>query len=669
MNSLDISLLINLLGFAVGAMLYVILLTMVWRRSPLSRVFGVQPEAENQDWQLFATAILGLTWNLGELIAQILHNFNNQSEPAWLTALSYAALGFLPTFVVYYALQPDFAEKPSAITKYFIRLAYLMSFAAGGMQFYAAFFLNIAPSKVALQILSFGTLAFLLTLFVFTFRQSRQRRFIWAIALSVFAFSAFHTTQHAETAYSAFWLLELIGHHSSLPLALAILYQDYRFAFADLFLKRLLVLSVLFALACGLYIFVVEPFLLLKNAEGQISPLAIGILLALWVGTALFFPSLQRGVNWLVDKILLQRTDYAELRLEIAQEISKLESSEQILETICRKLAPALTAQTVNYQEFQRDFEETGINLDWHIAPIVRLEIKTTKVFIPTTESPFYEIQIGEMSGGRRLFSDDLAMLENIAVTTARRIDAVRVTHERCEQEIREQAIGKLASEAQLRALRAQINPHFLFNALTSIGYLINTSPPLALETLLKLTKLLRGVLRSTSEFVTLDEEIKIIETYLEIEKVRFEERLRYKIDIPSELRQARIPAFLWQPLVENAIKHGIAPLKNGGEVIISAKIETDENKGFDKLCLIVSDSGAGVNDIELKTRKNRGVGLNNIEERLQTYCGNAARLQIQSKTGSGTSAIITLPVQISSNGMIETLKSKNNGQERRKIA
>ena len=661
MNALNISLLINLLGFAVGAMLYAILLVMVWQRTPVSRLFGTNSNSEtdsggnNQDWQLLATAILGLTWNVAELCAQILHGFNGLTEPAWLIALSYTALGFLPAFVVYYALQNDVSDKPSSLAKWLIRLAYTMSLTAGGWQLYAAFFFNVAPSKIALQILSFGTLAFLPVLFIVTFRQSRPRRLVWAVALAVFAFSAFHTAQHAENAYSAFWFLELIGHHSSLPLALAILFQDYRFAFADLFLKRLLVLSVLFAAAFGLYITVIEPLLLTQNrsADGQIAPLAIGILLTFWVGTAFLFPHLQRAVNLLVDKVLLQRADYVKLRTEIAQDILKHESTPLILDEVCRRIAPALTAQNVVWEEFS----PLAATAEFSTAGLLQTAVNATKVFVPTSEQPYYLMTIGEMSGGRRLFSDDIEMLENIAVTTARRIDALRVTHERCEQEIREQAIGKLASEAQLQALRAQINPHFLFNALTTIGYLINTSPPNALETLMKLTKLLRGVLRSSGEFVTLDEELKIIESYLEIEKVRFEARLNYRLEIPSELRGVRIPSFLLQPLVENAIKHGIAPRQNGGELIIAASLENNKNNAVAKLLLTVTDTGAGVSDIELFTRRKQGVGLTNIEARLKTYYGNTATLRIKSAIGKGTTVTLEIAAQISANGALQDSK------------
>ena len=117
------------------------------------------------------------------------------------------------------------------------------------------------------------------------------------------------------------------------------------------------------------------------------------------------------------------------------------------------------------------------------------------------------------------------------------------------EQEQREQEFSKLATEAQLSALRAQINPHFLFNSLTTIGYLINSAPEKAFQTLMKLTKLLRESLRQTTEFSTLGEEIELIENYLEIEKARFEERLEVRIEVVNDLKNIRVPALILQPL------------------------------------------------------------------------------------------------------------------------
>jgi two-component system LytT family sensor kinase len=216
----------------------------------------------------------------------------------------------------------------------------------------------------------------------------------------------------------------------------------------------------------------------------------------------------------------------------------------------------------------------------------------------------------------------------------------------------------KLATEAELRALRAQINPHFLFNALTTIGYLIQTAPDRALETLMRLTQLMRGVLRrSEGEFATLGQEIELIESYLDIERARFEDRLRVMIDVPASLRQIRVPALLIQPLVENAIKHGVAPCRAGGEVVILARLargggdQTFATAGAptlteETLRIWVRDTGAGASEKELARGRTRGIGLRNVEQRIKRHYSDAATFDIRSASGVGTTVELGLPVR-----------------------
>jgi LytS/YehU family sensor histidine kinase len=199
----------------------------------------------------------------------------------------------------------------------------------------------------------------------------------------------------------------------------------------------------------------------------------------------------------------------------------------------------------------------------------------------------------------------------------------------------------KLAAEAELRALRAQVNPHFLFNALTTIGYLIQTAPERALGTLLRLSGLLRGVLKAGEEFVTIGEELDLIEAYLDIERARFEDRLRVRIDVPWELRSIRIPALVIQPLVENAIKHGISECLAGGEVRISARLHETA-----AVLISVTDTGVGTTDSVLERRKARGLGLTNIERRLERYGSGPAPIAIRSTPGIGTTVEIRVALQ-----------------------
>src|SRR5262249_32176802 len=444
------------------------------------------------------TALLGLAWNLGALLDLGLHNFGGWGSSALLGAAAFTALGFLPAVVVHSVLRSgDAWRRP--MTMGMLIAAYSFSAAASVLHFYQAFTRQTTPSHWALHILTAGFSPVVFSVLGATRGRPGWGGAGWVLALAVFAVSAVHLSHHEGRDYP--WWIELAGHHASLPLALVILYQDYRFALADIFLKRALLLALLVGLAFGLYLNVAMPMLNRHNDD----PVAVGLLLGLWVVTALAYPWLRSGVTWFVDMIVLRRTDYEALRAEIAQRIALLRTPERILDHICARLAEALTAREVTWSTANDSGGEecnkpSGPLLAQLLLPSNQTRTsrrakepaaRATTILTPTAEPPQYRLTIGEMAGGRRLMSDAVAFLESMAVMMARRIDAVRVIHERCARDLREQETTKLATEAELRALRAQVNPHFLFNALTTIGYLIQTAPGRALDTLMRLTALL----------------------------------------------------------------------------------------------------------------------------------------------------------------------------------
>jgi len=259
-------------------------------------------------------------------------------------------------------------------------------------------------------------------------------------------------------------------------------------------------------------------------------------------------------------------------------------------------------------------------------------------------------VEVNGLYDGRRLLSDDIALLEAFALVVGKRIDAVRVVQERFDRGMREREITQLAAEAELRALRAQLNPHFLFNALTTIGYLLKTAPDRALGTLYRLTDLLRAALRRPpGETITLGEELDLVASYLAIEHERFEDRLVTRIDVPDDLRALPVLPLLVQPLVENAVKHGISPLKRGGTVTVSAALDPveDSRRPVSILRVTVADTGAGLDRLTLGgSGKGEGVGLRSIERRLLVHYGDRAALEVTSAPGLGTRAELRLPIE-----------------------
>jgi LytS/YehU family sensor histidine kinase len=180
-----------------------------------------------------------------------------------------------------------------------------------------------------------------------------------------------------------------------------------------------------------------------------------------------------------------------------------------------------------------------------------------------------------------------------------------------------------------------QLNPHFLFNSLNAVSVLVREQNTRAAARMLELLgDMLRQVLRTDQPHqVSLAEELRFVEQYLAIEQVRFSDRLRVEWRIEERARGALVPAFVLQPLVENAIRHGVAKRADAGRVEIQAEIAGD------RLRLSVRDDGAGVDE-----RTAEGVGLSNTRERLRTLYGEEADLTLHSVAEGGSEAVVTLP-------------------------
>ncbi|MBB5204170.1 hypothetical protein HNQ51_001463 [Inhella inkyongensis] len=211
-------------------------------------------------------------------------------------------------------------------------------------------------------------------------------------------------------------------------------------------------------------------------------------------------------------------------------------------------------------------------------------------------------------------------------------------------QEWREEQLKRQAQEAQLRLLQAQIEPHFLFNTLANVRSLIDCEPRAAGELLDAFTDHLRASLLSMrSERVSLDKELELVGHYLRLMQLRMCERLQFHIEADDAARQALLPPLLLQPLVENAIQHGLECQVEGGTVRIKATVETGT------LRIQIQDDGRGLEAPRRSDRKGHGVALNNIRERLKSRYGEAGTLQLHAALPRGTEALIALPYQTQS--------------------
>ena len=194
--------------------------------------------------------------------------------------------------------------------------------------------------------------------------------------------------------------------------------------------------------------------------------------------------------------------------------------------------------------------------------------------------------------------------------------------------------IEREALVANLRALQAQVEPHFLFNTLANVTSLIDADPARARHMLESFIRFLRASLAATRQSsTTLGEAFALIGDFLEVLKVRMGDRLEVRLDLPPELAAARVPPMLLQPVVENAIRHGLEPKVEGG------RIEMRAGRDGDRLRLEVADTGVGFGEAT-----SGGLGLSNIRERLRLAHGDAARLSIRGNAPQGTIVVIEIP-------------------------
>ena len=219
-----------------------------------------------------------------------------------------------------------------------------------------------------------------------------------------------------------------------------------------------------------------------------------------------------------------------------------------------------------------------------------------------------------------------------LAVATPIKIwNNARIEHRLQEQE-------KLLLAAKLEALANQINPHFLFNTLTSISSLIRTQPETARVLITKLSGLLRRLLRSTDHFVTLREELEAIDEYLHIETTRFGPQLKVVKQIQPATLDVIVPSLILQPLIENSIKHGLSPKVGGGRITIAARLHNGHT------IIEVVDDGLGMSEERMEQVLGRGIGLSNVNERLRTIYGAQCQLRFKSAPGQGMAVSLEIP-------------------------
>ena len=207
--------------------------------------------------------------------------------------------------------------------------------------------------------------------------------------------------------------------------------------------------------------------------------------------------------------------------------------------------------------------------------------------------------------------------------------------------EIKLEEQKRLLLEARLDALQRQINPHFLFNTLNAIASLVRVKPELAREMTVKLANILRALLKDHDTYVPLREELSFTDDYLDIEVVRFgAEKLKVRKEIDPRTLEVLVPSILLQPLIENSIKHGLEPRLHGGTVTLRSRLNGD------RVLIEVADDGVGMGNKPAGAlrRPGNGIGMKNVQERLEVLYGSEMRFEVVSRPGRGTLVLIEIP-------------------------
>jgi two-component system LytT family sensor kinase len=401
------------------------------------------------------------------------------------------------------------------------------------------------------------------------------------------------------------------------------LFYFSRFRAADLFAKQAVRLLLGAALALFAAFLVFGP--VASMARATASPRAVSILCAAVItgGAMLLFARLRRWSDVLVERGIFGKRDAQLAVREFRDGLGLLQSRSAVLSTM-QALAVEILGMRPNEISVQN------------------AEVRGPSLSVPIPSQGDTLQLVVSLAGNRRtLLTAEIDSLREIALHAGRRLDDLDREEERMESIRLESRLSQQLAQAELRALRAQINPHFLFNSLNTIAALIASEPDKAETITVRLAGIFRYVLlHADRPFSSLDEEVSFLRTYLDIEQIRFGERLQVEFDVEASVVHVAVPSLILQPLVENAIKHGVAPKVGISRILVQAR------RRGSSILLSVEDDGIG-----LDTRRPRdmaagtGVGLQNIRERLQTMYGSTASLSVTNIESGGSRALLEIPV------------------------
>ncbi len=622
--------LINTIGHSLGLLLFgftILLLVRDWRSN------GVR-----QTRLSIVAAALALLWNAGSLVAL---GSRHEHFVAVVMTFSFSVLSLLPAVLLQVALK----GRQRAL----VALGYAVSLLAVGLLIGEFRTPDRGLHQAALIAIAAGFGVLTLAGFVIergiSFRSLSGKRslhpatdLLTPACLLLFTTSFLHFGYgHTESP----WTVEIAWHHIGIPVALIVLLQDYRFLLLDTFVRFVANAVLAMAYIAALMVWDRKThYLETLGADAFKSGL---LLVGLCLSLVLFAYLRNLTQSWL-SRVIFRREPFHRTVNRMMAAASLAESEQELLERAAGEIArhvgtdmfailpdaPGRRSEGPTILGLDATSrQEPGSRLDASGRPAAEPSVwAEAQMPLRFSDAETQYLALGARVGGRRYLSEDLEELRRLGSVAIEQIERFRANE-----------LRRLVSQAELRALQAQINPHFLFNAFNTLYGIIDRGSTNARRMVLNLSDIFRYFLQGERGFIPLAEELRIIEAYLEIEALRLGDRLRTELLVPDSAKNILIPTLSVQPLVENAVKHGIANKPGGGSVRL--RVEETESG----LLVAVEDTGMGFPDKKANGDGGLGVGLENVRRRLTLCFGQQSKLHV--RTGEGGSQVwFVLPVQ-----------------------
>ena len=588
--------LVNTIGHCAGAVLFGMLLyffLLNWRH-----------HREERTKLPALAAALAFLWNIGSLVALGVGRQGGMTADV-IVAASFSVLSLLPAVLLHISLGSH--HRPLWLSGYVLSCAaialHVADLITGSSRLHFAALLLVTVGFAVLTVIS-------IILEIRNKNGAATSRLAGAMVLFLFAISFAHFG--SEQAHQA-WSREIALHHAGIPLALFVLLQNYRFLLLDAFL-RFVVNATLAAAAVLASIRMVESA---HFGPRLAEPFDAGLL---FVGAclllALFVYLRNRVQTWLTQVIFLRSN--VEDALEELRKLARATRDEgQYLAYAAEMIAAFL--RTARHELTADASVGEGEQALW-VQAVVPLRFSRGDAMY---------LRLGPRDGARRYLSEDFAVLMRLGAAVVEHVEQLRSIQ-----------MQGLVSQAELRALQAQINPHFLFNSLNTLYGTIDRGNSDARRLVLNLADVFRYLLRSDRTLIEIEEELRIVRAYLEIEQLRLGAKLRTEINVDEAVLRATIPLLSVQPLVENAVKHGVAPRTGAGFVRL------DITSRLDILTVTVSNSGGCDSSALTAPGADGGIGLANVRRRLELCYGEESSFVAEVEDGVTTVGFL-LPLRV----------------------